>query len=55
MLSCHTSAVALERLTQEEIATGWHWCREFDSLLVGPGMGEQKYCTCNDELDNKHS
>ena len=34
------------RLTQEEIAEGWHWCYEFDGLLVGPGMREMESCTC---------
>lgn len=33
------------KLTLEEIAEGWHFCWEFDGLLVGPGMGEQRFCT----------
>ena len=33
-------------LTEEELAEGWHWCAEFDGLLVGPGMGELKFCKC---------
>lgn len=32
-------------LTPEEITEGWHFCWEFDGLLVGPGMGEQRFCT----------
>lgn len=32
-------------LTAAEIAQGWHFCWEFDGLLVGPGMGEQRFCT----------
>lgn len=36
-----------EELTPEEIANGWHFCGEFDSLLVGPGMPELGYCTCD--------
>lgn len=31
-------------LTDEEIKEGWHWCLEFDGLLVGPGMGEMAGC-----------
>ena len=33
-------------LTEAEIAEGWHWCHEFDGLLVGPGMGELEVCRC---------
>jgi len=33
-------------LAPEEVAAGWHWCQAFDGLLVGPGMHEQKACTC---------
>lgn len=28
------------QLTQAEIDQGWHFCAEWDSLLIGPGMGE---------------
>jgi len=31
-------------LTDDERREGWHWCWEFDGLLVGPGMGEQQFC-----------
>lgn len=33
-------------LSSDEIAAGWHFCREFDDLLAGPGMPELKFCTC---------
>ena len=33
-------------LTPEEKAAGWHFCCEFDGLLVGPGMCEQQFCLC---------
>lgn len=33
-------------LTIEEIDAGWHWCADWDGLLVGPGMGEQDCCLC---------
>ena len=33
-------------LTPEEIEAGWHFCYDFDGLLVGPGMGEQMFCLC---------
>lgn len=34
------------KLTQEEIDLGWHFCNEFDGLVVGPGMLELKCCSC---------
>lgn len=33
-------------LTPEEIADGWHWCWDWDGLLVGPGMMEMDCCVC---------
>jgi hypothetical protein len=33
-------------LTQEEIDKGWHWCPDWDDLLIGPGMEEIKACLC---------
>jgi hypothetical protein len=27
-------------LTFDELEAGWHWCWEWDGLLVGPGMPE---------------
>ena len=37
-----------EPLTPEEITEGWHWCWEFDGLLVGPGSSELHCCQCLD-------
>lgn len=34
-------------LTPEEVAQGWHWCWEWDGLLVGPGMKELEACVCS--------
>lgn len=34
------------KLTPEEINEGWHFCSEWDCLLVGPGMGELEPCRC---------
>jgi hypothetical protein len=33
-------------LTEEEIALGWHFCCEYDGLLVGPEMHELDCCSC---------
>lgn len=35
------------RLTEEEIAEGFHFCPDFDGLLVGPSSPEIDSCTCN--------
>jgi hypothetical protein len=35
-------------LTPDEIKIGWHFCPEWDSLLIGPGMPEMGACTCFD-------
>lgn len=35
-------------LTQKELEKGWHWCYDWDGLLVGPPMkGEWNACTCH--------
>ena len=34
------------RLTQEEMDGGWHFCAEWDDLVVGPGTREWFLCTC---------
>jgi len=33
-------------LSMEERSLGWHFCTEWDGLLIGPGMDECKYCLC---------
>lgn len=35
-------------LTDAEIEEGWHFCGEFDGLLVGPHMHELNFCRCLD-------
>ena len=35
------------KLEAEEISIGWHFCPEWDGMLVGPGMDEfEHWCTC---------
>lgn len=33
-------------LTAEELEAGWHWCAEFDFMLVGPESDEMRACRC---------
>ncbi len=35
-----------KKLTPEELAEGWHFCWDWDGLLVGPGMDELEMCHC---------
>lgn len=38
-----------EILTEQELSEGWHWCFDFDGLLVGPAMEmEWSCCTCHE-------
>ena len=34
-------------ITEEEMLEGWHWCPEFDYLLVGKEMREWEFCLCD--------
>ena len=43
------------KLTQEEMDEGWHWCYDWDQMLVGPGTVEADFCTCNDICKRKNS
>lgn len=36
----------LVQLTDSEFQAGWHFCLEWDGLLVGPGMPEIQCCSC---------
>lgn len=33
-------------LTEEEKKEGWHFCLDWDFMLIGPGMSELEACTC---------
>lgn len=34
------------KLTLEERADGWHFCPDWDFMLIGPTMPEWETCTC---------
>jgi hypothetical protein len=38
------------RLEPEEIREGWHFCLDWDGLLIGPGMPELECCVCFDPV-----
>ena len=33
-------------LTPEELSRGWHFCPDWDYMLIGPNMKECESCTC---------
>lgn len=35
-----------EAPTPEEQAEGWHYCVEWDEMLIGPGWPEMDACIC---------
>ena len=34
------------QLTEDEVKAGWHFCDEWDGLLVHPDSVEFQHCTC---------
>lgn len=43
--------VGLLHLNDNDISRGWHFCPDWDGMVIGPGMPEMDGCTC--ELPNK--
>lgn len=39
-------------LTKEEISQGWHFCPDWDEMLIGPDSCEMEDCTCNGRGDD---
>lgn len=37
-------------LTEDEFNQGWHWCYDWDMMLVGPTMEEALFCNCNKKI-----
>ena len=33
-------------LTPEEISVGWHYCRNWEWVLIGPGNSKMDSCNC---------
>lgn len=34
-------------LTKPEIDKGWHYCPDWDGMLINPGCPEAEVCLCN--------
>ncbi len=43
-----------EKISVDEISQGWHFCADWDGLLIGPGMGEMESCECGNEYHIKN-
>lgn len=43
---------APSHLSKKEVAEGWHFCDDWDGLLIGPGMHEFEDC-CTHKTDIK--
>ena len=41
-----TLMCGLDALSKDEIEEGWHWCPDWDGLLVGPDSGKALFCEC---------
>ena len=40
-------------LTEAEKGAGYHFCPDWDFLLIGPGFAELEGCCCQDNIYNK--
>ena len=49
----HKLMKADERLTKEEFEAGWHFCYDWDGLLIGPEDPEYDVCTCRPNKQKK--
>ena len=34
-------------LNENDISRGWHFCPDWDDMVIGPGMPEMEACTCD--------
>ena len=41
-------------LTDDEIEEGWHFCWDWDGLLIHPDMPESQSCNCVARPDDDH-
>jgi hypothetical protein len=44
-----------DALSPEEISQGWHYCYNWEGLLIGPGSSEMNSCKCmvNKKIHNQ--
>ena len=42
----HAIDAETEKLTKAELAIGWHFCGDWDGMLIGPGVSEMECCAC---------
>jgi hypothetical protein len=37
------------KLSDEELRAGWHFCPDWNFMLVGPGMRAMDACSCKEQ------
>jgi hypothetical protein len=40
------SGATAQPVSNLEASQGWHFCPDWDDLLIGPSMGEWHWCQC---------
>lgn len=50
----HLTTCAGDQLTQMEIGQGYHFCPDWDFLLIGPDFTEMEGCTCFYDYNLRH-
>jgi hypothetical protein len=41
-------------LTEEEMEFGWHFCSDWDFLLISPDMKEHEFCNCERRIKHEN-
>jgi hypothetical protein len=45
-MSVEEAEFSFNQLSPEEISQGWHFCYDWDGLLIGPGNSKMDSCNC---------
>ena len=45
-MSIEEAELSFNQLSPEEISQGWHFCYDWDGLLIGPGNFKMDSCNC---------
>ncbi len=50
----HDNSNQAHTLTTQELNDGWHWCGDWDGLLIGPDDAELAHCSCFEPDDPRY-
>lgn len=45
--------LGVSKLTEQEVKEGWHFCPDWDGMLLGPDWPERESCYCNFDIAEK--